>query len=193
MCGFPAPFAFALPYLILSNKHFSHSTPSTVYRTALTDDLFDLTDGEVKEVLVESLKLAGVPSLHIARMLKALNHHRSSTLTDHVDEPVFSTNSLLNNPRNGTNTVDDVSTTITDNDLDLDHDLDLVQAVATPQLLNEQELGITRGSIEIPMGSWIQKIRMKIGATFYNARKVRCDYSIFLVNCNAHFYYFTKF
>ena len=74
------------------------------------DELFDLTDGElrqVKEVLVEPLKLAGVPPLHIARILKALNHHRSSTLTltDHVDEPVSSTNPLLNNPGNGTNTV----------------------------------------------------------------------------------------
>jgi hypothetical protein len=113
------------------------------------DELFDLTDGEVKEVLVEPLKLAGVPPLHIARILKALKHHRSSTLTDHVDdEPVpSSTNPLLNKPGNGTNTGDDVSRTITDVDLDTDYDLDLVQAVATPLSLNEQELGIKCGSI----------------------------------------------
>ena len=41
------------------------------------DELFDLTDGEVKEVLVEPLKLAGVSPLHIARILKALKHHLS--------------------------------------------------------------------------------------------------------------------
>jgi hypothetical protein len=112
------------------------------------DELFDLTDVEVKDVLVEPLKFAGVPPVHIARILKALKQHRSSTLTDHVDdEPVSSTNPLLNNPGNGTNTGDDASITITDVDLDLDYDLDLVQAVATPLSLNEQELDIKGGSI----------------------------------------------
>jgi hypothetical protein len=105
------------------------------------DELCDLTDEEIKEVLLEPLQLLGRGTpLHIARILKkALNHHRSSALTDHmdVDEPVSSTNSVLNNPVNGTITLDGVSTTITDLDFDLtsnlDLDLDVVQAVVTPQ------------------------------------------------------------
>ncbi len=66
------------------------------------DELIDLTDGEVKEVLLEALQLAGASALHIARILKALKQHRSSTVTNNVDDlvnPVVNADSAITSNR----------------------------------------------------------------------------------------------
>ncbi len=86
------------------------------------DELIDLTDGEVKEVLLEPLQLACAPALHIARILKALKQHRSSTVTNHVDDFVRSvvndvnvdraiTTNRVDNLETIENTVEDVTAT----------------------------------------------------------------------------------
>jgi hypothetical protein len=73
------------------------------------DELIDFTDGEVKEVLLEPLQLAGAPARHIARILKALKQqHRSSTVTNNVDDLV---NPVVNaDPAITTNRVDNQET-----------------------------------------------------------------------------------
>jgi hypothetical protein len=125
------------------------------------DELIDFTDGEVKEVLLEPLQLAGAPALHIARILKALKQHRSSTLTNNVDDLV---NPGVNvDPANTTNRVDNLETienyvedvTDTTNRVENRETIDdvtnvtsdLDDDVMTAQSCNERELGIRRGSI----------------------------------------------
>jgi hypothetical protein len=72
------------------------------------DELIDLTDGEVKEVLLEPLQLAGASALHIARILKALEQHRSSTVTNNVDDLVNPV--VTADPAITTNRVDNLET-----------------------------------------------------------------------------------
>ena len=127
------------------------------------DELIDLTDGEVKEVLLEPLQLAGASALHIARILKALKQHRSSTVTNNVDnlvnpvvkaDPAITTTSnRVDNLETIENYVEDVIATTNrvenretiDDVINVTSDVD--DDVMTAQSCNERELGIRHGSI----------------------------------------------
>jgi hypothetical protein len=110
-----------------------------------SDELSELTDGEVKEVLFEPLQLGGAPALHIARILKALKQDRSSLGTNHEEDPV---NSLVNADRTyPTNRIDSIESIenfvqdVTTVSSDVDDD------ATTAESNNERELGIKRGTI----------------------------------------------
>ena len=109
------------------------------------NDLADLSDEEVKEVLVEHLQVAGAPTLHIVRIVKSLNQHRLSAVTD--QNRLSTVTEHVNRPRTMTNLEAVDGVTILNNDVD-----DSVTSIASEndaitQSVHPCKLGIKRGDV----------------------------------------------